>query len=127
MLADFRSLVASFKVSCISCAKELLIVTTMECYTGYLFVGYSLMIMLEGAKATTETVDAPRTGASAIKSIQISFCSHRDGRQNVFYRFRLFGGHIGFMVLRMKRSTRKSMFYLFQVGRETSELLLWWN
>ncbi|XP_058071695.1 uncharacterized protein LOC131220860 [Magnolia sinica] len=30
------------------------------------------MIMLEGAKATTETVDALRTGASAMKSIQIS-------------------------------------------------------
>ncbi|XP_058075710.1 uncharacterized protein LOC131224187 [Magnolia sinica] len=30
------------------------------------------MIMLEGAKATTETVDTLRTGASAMKSIQIS-------------------------------------------------------
>ncbi|XP_058110824.1 vacuolar protein sorting-associated protein 32 homolog 2-like [Magnolia sinica] len=30
------------------------------------------MILLEGAKATTETVDALRTGASAMKSIQIS-------------------------------------------------------
>lgn len=28
------------------------------------------MIMLEGAKATTETVDALRTGASAMKAMQ---------------------------------------------------------
>ncbi|XP_058106402.1 uncharacterized protein LOC131249628 [Magnolia sinica] len=33
-------------------------------------------------------------------------CNHQDGRQNVFYLLRLFGGNIGFMVLRMKRSTR---------------------
>lgn len=30
------------------------------------------MIMLEGAKATTETVDALRTGASAMKAMQKS-------------------------------------------------------
>ncbi|XP_058073275.1 uncharacterized protein LOC131222029 [Magnolia sinica] len=33
-------------------------------------------------------------------------CSNQDGRRNVFYRLRLFGGNIGFMVLQMKRSTR---------------------
>ncbi|XP_058084028.1 uncharacterized protein LOC131231745 [Magnolia sinica] len=33
-------------------------------------------------------------------------CNHQDGRRNVFYRLRLFGGNIRFMVLRMKRSTR---------------------
>ncbi|RWR92226.1 vacuolar protein sorting-associated protein 32 2 isoform X1 [Cinnamomum micranthum f. kanehirae] len=32
----------------------------------------STMIMLEGVKATTDTVDALKTGASAIKSIQFS-------------------------------------------------------
>lgn len=35
------------------------------------FVCFSMqMIMLEGAKATTETVDALRSGASAMKAIQ---------------------------------------------------------
>lgn len=32
------------------------------------------MIMLEGAKATTDTVDALRTGASAMKAMQKATC-----------------------------------------------------
>ncbi len=33
-------------------------------------LGVMQMIMLEGAKATTETVDALRSGATAMKAIQ---------------------------------------------------------
>lgn len=36
----------------------------------HLFVYWFQMIMLEGAKATTETVDALRTGAAAMKAMQ---------------------------------------------------------
>ncbi|XP_058072834.1 uncharacterized protein LOC131221560 isoform X2 [Magnolia sinica] len=82
--------------SLLSYTKELLIVTAMKCATqvNFLLVIHCcnsmpeekkailiaggaawelpIMIILEGAKATTETVDALRTGASAMKSIQIS-------------------------------------------------------
>ena len=40
-----------------------------EAFTQNLFLLLQ-MIMLEGAKATTETVDALRTGASAMKAMQ---------------------------------------------------------
>lgn len=44
------------------------------CFKDYLIaISYVLMlqmIMLEGAKATTETVDALRTGAAAMKAMQ---------------------------------------------------------
>lgn len=39
------------------------------CYTNFLLVWHFQMILLEGAKATTETVDALRTGASAMRAM----------------------------------------------------------
>ena len=46
-------------------------VSFAESFSDHVFIFLELkMIMLEGAKATTETVDALRTGAAAMKAMQ---------------------------------------------------------
>ncbi|KAL5991428.1 hypothetical protein ACLOJK_012337 [Asimina triloba] len=64
---------AKNKKAAIQCLKKKkLYETQVEQLGNFQLRVHDQMIMLEGVKATTETVDALRTGASAMKSIQMS-------------------------------------------------------